>query len=58
MERGQNMSATTQPSTESKEERLKQFLLRKAEDGEVYFKSKFISDIEERFLAGGPGPDG
>ena len=38
------MSATTQPSTESKEERLKQFLLRKAEDGEVYFKSKFISD--------------
>jgi hypothetical protein len=44
MERGQNMSATTQPSTESKEERLKQFLLRKAEDGEVYFKSKFISD--------------
>ena len=38
------MSATTRPSTESKEERLKRFLRRKAEDGEVYFKSKFISD--------------
>jgi hypothetical protein len=45
------MSATTRPaadgpSTEesSKEERLKQFLLRKAEDGELYFKSKFIAD--------------
>jgi hypothetical protein len=45
------MSATAQsaadgPSTEesSKEERLKQFLLRKAEDGELYFKSKFIAD--------------
>ena len=43
------MSATTQPSseepsTESKEERLKQFLRRKAKDGELYFKSKFIAD--------------
>ncbi|WP_135821467.1 DUF7123 family protein [Halostella litorea] len=43
------MSATTQPSseepsTESKEQRLKQFLSRKAKDGELYFKSKFIAD--------------
>ena len=40
------MSATVNPSTEpaSKEERLKQFLLEKAEDGELYFKSKFIAD--------------
>ncbi|MFC6724849.1 hypothetical protein ACFQE1_10795 [Halobium palmae] len=40
------MSATAQPSTDSpsKEERLKQFLLAKAEDGELYFKSKFIAD--------------
>ena len=44
------MSATTQPSTKkddetaSKEERLKAFLARKAEDGEMYFKSKFIAD--------------
>jgi hypothetical protein len=47
------MSATTQPSTEredertapdSKEERLQQFLARKANDGELYFKSKFIAD--------------
>ena len=44
------MSATTQPSTdddrstESKEDRLKQFLRRKAKDGELYFKSKFIAD--------------
>ncbi|WP_092691421.1 DUF7123 family protein [Halorientalis regularis] len=43
------MSATTQPSTTddetaSKEERLKAFLSRKAEDGELYFKSKFIAD--------------
>ncbi|RXK47382.1 DUF7123 family protein [Halorientalis pallida] len=44
------MSATTQPSTKkddetaSKEERLKAFLARKAEDGELYFKSKFIAD--------------
>jgi len=38
------MSATTQPSTESKEERLKAYLKRKAEDGEMYFKSKFIAD--------------
>jgi hypothetical protein len=41
-----DMSATTQPSTDdrSKEERLKSFLSRKAADGEMYFKSKFIAD--------------
>jgi len=43
-ERGVTMSATTQPSTDSKEERLKSYLRQKAEDGEVYFKSKFIAD--------------
>lgn len=40
------MSATKQPSPgdRSKEERLKAFLTRKASDGELYFKSKFIAD--------------
>ena len=43
------MSATADPSTDSddsasKEERLKQYLLSKAQDGELYFKSKFIAD--------------
>ena len=43
------MSATTEPSPESrdepsKEERLKSYLLSKAQDGEMYFKSKFIAD--------------
>ncbi|AUV83280.1 hypothetical protein C2R22_17870 [Salinigranum rubrum] len=40
------MSATVTPSTDgsSKEERLKQYLLEKAQDGEMYFKSKFIAD--------------
>ena len=40
------MSATANPSTEadSKEERLKQFLVNKAQNGELYFKSKFIAD--------------
>ncbi|WP_313693825.1 DUF7123 family protein [Halorarum halobium] len=44
------MSATANPSTEpdvdspSKEERLKGFLLSKAQDGELYFKSKFIAE--------------
>jgi CRP-like cAMP-binding protein len=40
------MSATTKPSTDerSKEERLKAYLTRKAQDGEMYFKSKFIAD--------------
>jgi len=45
------MSATSQPSTdaeqpttESKEQRLRHFLAEKATDGELYFKSKFIAD--------------
>jgi hypothetical protein len=43
------MSATPDPSTDSddsrsKEERLKEYLLSKAQDGELYFKSKFIAD--------------
>ncbi len=39
------MSATTTPSQESsKEERLCAFLERKATDGEMYFKGKFIAD--------------
>jgi len=45
------MSAGTQPSgerpeesTASKEQRLRSFLKRKAEDGEMYFKSKFIAE--------------
>ncbi|WP_318568171.1 DUF7123 family protein [Salinigranum marinum] len=40
------MSATISPSTDngSKEERLKQYLVEKAQDGEMYFKSKFIAD--------------
>jgi hypothetical protein len=40
------MTAMTQPSPDdrSKEERLKAFLTRKASDGEMYFKSKFIAD--------------
>ena len=40
------MSAKTKPSPDdrSKEERLKAFLARKAADGEMYFKSKFIAD--------------
>jgi hypothetical protein len=42
------MSATTpstdESSSDTKRERLRSFLRRKAEDGEVYFKSKFISD--------------
>jgi hypothetical protein len=40
------MSATVPPSTDdsSKEERMKQYLLEKAQDGELYFKSKFIAD--------------
>ena len=45
------MSATATPSTDvsandsqSKEERLKPYLLDRAQDGEVYFKGKFISD--------------
>jgi hypothetical protein len=40
------MSATTQPSIEpdSKETRLRNYLRERANDGEMYFKSKFISD--------------
>ena len=39
------MSATTTPSQKSsKEEQLRTFLERKATDGEMYFKSKFIAD--------------
>ena len=45
------MSATTNPSTNAsanndpgKEERLKQYLLDRAQDGEMYFKGKFISE--------------
>lgn len=40
------MSATANPSTDasSKEDRLKQYLLDRAKDGEMYFKSKFIAD--------------
>ncbi|GAB3698573.1 DUF7123 family protein [Halorubrum pallidum] len=44
------MSATANPSTtattddRSKEERLKQYLLDRAEEGEMYFKGKFIAD--------------
>jgi hypothetical protein len=43
------MSATATPSTDadedqSKEERLKNYLVSKAQDGEMYFKSKFIAD--------------
>ena len=42
------MSATTKPSDaaepQSKEQRLMNFLRREAEDGEMYFKSKFIAD--------------
>ncbi|MWV63752.1 hypothetical protein GRS48_02775 [Halorubrum sp. JWXQ-INN 858] len=45
------MSATATPSTDggptedrSKEERLKTYLLDRAEDGEMYFKGKFISE--------------
>jgi len=43
------MSTTTQPSPDdaddrTKDERLREFLRAKAEDGELYFKSKFIAD--------------
>lgn len=38
------MSATTEPSTESKETRLRRYLSRRVEDGEVYIKGKFIAD--------------
>ncbi len=39
-------SSTDAPTTDdrSKEERLKRFLLDRAENGELYFKGKFIAD--------------
>jgi len=57
------MSATANPSTTgtstddlSKEERLKRYLLDRAEDGEMYFKGKFISqDVD--LAAGDRRPD-
>jgi hypothetical protein len=36
--------AETEAAADSKEERLKQYLLSKARDGEYFFKSKFIAD--------------
>lgn len=39
------MSATTStPSDQSKKQRLEQYLRDQLEDGEMYFKSKFIAD--------------
>ena len=39
------MSTTAQPSTDHKERRLKQYLRERAnDDGELYFKGKFIAD--------------
>jgi CRP-like cAMP-binding protein len=38
------MSTTTEPSTESKESRLRRYLRQRAEEGEVYIKGKFIAD--------------
>lgn len=38
------MSLTARSSADSKEEQLRQYLRKKAEDGELYFKSKFIAD--------------
>ena len=39
-----HMSATTEPSTDNKEHRLRSYLRQRAADGEVYVKSKFIAD--------------
>jgi hypothetical protein len=39
--------STAEPDSPSKEARLKNFLVQKAEDGEMYFKSKFIADEVE-----------
>ena len=39
-----DMSATTESTTENKESRLRRYLRQRAEDGEVYVKSKFIAD--------------
>ena len=38
------MSTTATPSPESKERRLLNYLRQRAEDGEMYFKGKFIAD--------------
>lgn len=38
------MSTTAQPSTKSKERRLKRYLRDRADDGELYFKGKFIAE--------------
>lgn len=38
------MSLSAQSSTNSKEDQLKQYLREQVVDGEIYFKSKFISD--------------
>lgn len=38
------MSATAQPTSDSKEERLERYLAEQANDGELYFKGKFIAD--------------
>lgn len=38
------MSATMEPTAESKETRLRRYLSQRAEDGEVYIKGKFIAD--------------
>ena len=38
------MSATTEPSADSKETRLRRYLRNRADEGEVYIKSKFIAD--------------
>ena len=38
------MSATTEPSTENKEARLRRYLAQRVEDGEVYIKGKFIAE--------------
>jgi len=36
--------STTQPTGSSKEDRLRTYLKQRAQDGEMYFKSKFIAD--------------
>ncbi len=38
------MSATSDTPADSKEARLRSYLRQRAEDGEVYVKSKFIAD--------------
>jgi hypothetical protein len=39
-----NERRTADESPDSKEERLRQYLVSKARDGEYFFKSKFIAD--------------